>query len=178
MKKDKQSYGYLQEMEAEAGPSLIEELKNNFNKAGIFKVESPHLNSMFQSLVVAILYVREKAYALKVLFKKCSDSGWEFGFKIAAKGAIPRARVSKYTYKDFSRMCDTRTPPVYAENLYALRRKAFELFQVRFKRKELTIFSRKRFLKRAGQASVPFHYYKSLRADCDKDEHLKAFDII
>jgi len=153
----------LIEMEARYGSSLIEEVKQNFHRPGVFKIESPYLDGMFESIVVSIIFVREKAYAMRIAYRINRESEWRYGYKLAAKGPVPKKRISQYRYQDFSGMCDIQRGPIYAENIINFKKRAFELFQVQYKRREITIFSRKRFIRKQGEASVPFNFFKTLK---------------
>ena len=134
--------------------------------AGSFKVEAPHLREFF-AIPSCAIYVREKSYLINVLHKRTPESETMIGKKLAARGSIPKPRAKKYSLKDYFRMANNSLPQ-YAEDLVSLRAtRNLNMYEVSFKRKEATTFTRKRFVLRNG-LSHPFHFHLNKTLDAQQ----------
>ena len=148
---------------------FIKEARLNFHKAGKLKLELPHLLGNYFAIIRSMYIIREKAYRLDILYQENPDGPMIIGSKVTAKCGVPRGRVETFTHDDFARIIGQRGPPEMQTELVGFRSKNFQIYRINRRVKELTTFSRKRFiLDRSGQ-SVPFFYHKirKLNDECD-----------
>ena len=108
------------------------------------------------SLVCLILY-REKLYFIEVLHQRSPEENAEYAAKTASRCGIPRTRMKSYKIQDFIRM-STATSAELVGNLRSLQSKQYRIHLVNFKRREPSVFSKKRYLHPSGDSS-PFHYH-------------------
>ena len=120
---------------------LVHEMSKNQYEAGIFKAEYP-FTSEYLSLPIRLLIIREKCYHLDILHKPTKESPKMLGNKLAARSAVPRVRMNKYSFEDFYRMANANSI-VMATDLKSLRSKNLGIYEIAYSRREATIFSRK-----------------------------------
>ena len=132
------------------------ELAKNKSRAGSLGLEIPHTDKYF-AIPSHVVIIREKCYYIQVLFQNDAESDCQFSSKLACRGAIPKYRAQKFTLRDFAKFSISEKIE-YASSLSGLRSKNFNLYQVDFKRRHVTKFSKKRFMTMSGE-SFPFNFF-------------------
>ena len=153
---------------------LIRELNLNKSKAGVLSLEIPKTASYF-SIPCHIFLQREKSYCIELLYQEKEDDDCSYSFKVAHRGAVPRSRASKFTLREFAHFSTARKVE-YSTNLMGLRSKNFTLYQVKYARRNVTSFSRKRFQTASGE-TYPFQFFLNERLEfCEEDASLPIPD--
>ena len=134
---------------------LTYELSKNKQKAGKLSLEIPFTQSFF-SIPMQVLLIREKCYAIEILFQKSESDEVQFTSKIAAR-SIPRYRAAKFSLKDFAKFSSAEKVE-FSRNLAGLRAKNFCMFEIEYSRRNITRFSKKRFQISSGE-TFPFNFY-------------------
>lgn len=142
---------------------IVEVLCQNAKKAGVLSLECP-LQDSYLCIPYSVCILKEKLYYINCIYYESEDSAPAFVGKSAARGAIPRARASKFTLDDFVRM-STAQKTEFASRLFGIRTRNLGLYQVEMSRRFATRFSPKRFLLPNG-GSLPFGHHR-----CDELEH-------
>ena len=135
---------------------ITSELLKNQNKPGSLGLEIPHTAKYF-AIPSHIIIIREKCYYIQVLFQTDVSSTCQFTQKLAARGSIPRIRCAKFSLTDFEKISDSEKIE-YVTGLGGLRSKNFILYEIEYKRRHITKFSKKRFMTVSGE-SFPFHFF-------------------
>ena len=135
---------------------ITSELLKNQNKPGSLGLEIPHTGKYF-AIPSHIVIVREKCYYIQVLFQMDASSTCQFTQKIAARGSIPKVRCAKFSLTDFEKISDSKKIE-YVTGLGGLRSKNFVLYEIEYKRRHVTKFTKKRFMTLSGE-SFPFHFF-------------------
>lgn len=145
------------------------QLEQNRKAFGKYKLEFGKTETSYLALPQCALFIREKLYHISVMYKDAPDGPFQVASKIAARGAVPKTRMQKYGLEEFVRMAQlnlTRrgAKPKKVRKIISLRSRNFNLFQLKSKRHESFVFSRKRHLTSDGN-SRPLNFYRNAKLD-------------